>query len=64
MNFMPRMNGRPAASIAWFASEIMPASATTVTSGSWRAAMNALMAGSTVSALLPSKAETISGNPA
>ena len=31
---MPRMNDRPAASIAfWFASEIIPASATTVTSG-------------------------------
>jgi hypothetical protein len=32
--FMPRMNDRPAASMAfWFASEIMPASATTVMSG-------------------------------
>jgi hypothetical protein len=37
---MPRMNDRPAASIAfWFASEIIPASATTVTSGSRWAAM-------------------------
>jgi hypothetical protein len=33
--FIPRMNDGPAASIAfWFASEIIPASATTVTSGS------------------------------
>jgi hypothetical protein len=32
--------GRPAASMAfWFASEIMPASATTVTSGRWWAAV-------------------------
>ena len=32
---MPRMNDSPAASIAfWFASEIIPASVTTVTSGS------------------------------
>ena len=63
---MPRMNDRPAASMAfWFASEIMPASATTVTSGSWWAAMNVSMTGSMVfvSALLPSKAETMSGNP-
>jgi hypothetical protein len=36
------MDDSPAASIAfWLASEIMPASATTVTSGSWRAVMNA-----------------------
>jgi hypothetical protein len=36
---MPKMNDRPAASIAfWFASEIIPASATTVTSGSRRVA--------------------------
>ena len=43
----------------------MPASATTVTSGSWCAAMNASMTGSIVlvSALLPSNADTISGNP-
>ena len=63
---MPRMNDRPAASMAfWFASEIMPASATTVTSGSWWAAMNFPMTGSMVlvSARLPSKAETMSGNP-
>ena len=63
---MPRMNDSPAASMAfWFASEIMPASATTVTSGSWWAAMNASMTGSMVlvSARLPSKAETMSGNP-
>jgi len=60
------MNDRPSASIAfWFASEIMPASATTVTSGSWWAAMNALTTGSMVlvSALLPSNALTMSGNP-
>ena len=59
---MPRMNDRPAASIAfWFASEIMPASATTVTSGSRWAAMNFSMTGSMVlvSALFPSNAETI-----
>ena len=44
---MPRMNDRPAASIAfWFASEIMPAPATTVTSGRRWAAMNASMTGS------------------
>ncbi len=64
---MPRMNDRPAASMAFmFASEIIPASATTVTSGSWWAAMNSSMTGSMVlvSALLPSNAETISGNPA
>ena len=63
---MPRMNDRPAASIAfWFASEIIPASATTVTSGRRWAAMNFSMTGSMVlvSARLPSKAETISGNP-
>ena len=43
----------------------MPASATTVTSGSWCAAMNASMTGSMVlvSALFPSNADTISGNP-
>jgi hypothetical protein len=63
---MPRMNDSPAASIAfWFASEIMPASATTVTSGSRCAAMNFSMTGSMVlvSARLPSNAETMSGNP-
>ena len=61
------MNDSPAASIAfWLASETMPASATTVTSGSRWAAMNASMTGSMVlvSALFPSNAETISGNPA
>jgi hypothetical protein len=44
-------------------SETMPASATTVTSRSWWAAMNATMVGSmvVVSARLPSKACTISG---
>ena len=60
------MNESPAASIAfWFASLIIPASATTVTSGSWWAAMNASITGSIVlvSALLPSNAVTISGNP-
>ncbi len=56
---MPRMNDRPAASIAFMlASEIMPAPATMVTPGSWRAAMNFSMTGSMVlvSARLPSKA--------
>jgi hypothetical protein len=60
------MKDRPAASIAfWFASEIVPASATTVTSGSWCAAMNFSMTGSIVlvSALSPSKALIMSGNP-
>jgi hypothetical protein len=60
------MNDRPAASIAfWFASEIIPASATTVTSGSRWAAMNFSITGSMVlvSALFPSNAETMSGNP-
>ena len=63
---VPRMNDSPAASIAfWLASDIMPASATTVTSVSWWAAMNALITGSivAVSALLPSNASTVSGNP-
>ena len=63
---MPRMNDSPAASMAfWLASEIMPASATTVTSGSRWAAMNFSMTGSMVlvSALLPSNAETMRGNP-
>jgi hypothetical protein len=62
----PRMNDRPAASMAfWFASLTIPASATTVTSGSWRAVMNDLMTGSIVlvSALLPSNALTMSGKP-
>jgi hypothetical protein len=63
---MPRMNDKPAASMSfWFASEIIPASATTVISGSWWAAMNASITGSIVlvSALFPSNAETMSGNP-
>ena len=39
---MPKMNDSPAASMAyWFASLTIPASATTVTSGTWSAAMNA-----------------------
>jgi hypothetical protein len=48
------------------AAETMPASATTVTSGSWWAFMNAWMVGSivVVSALLPSNALTINGKPA
>ena len=52
----PRMNDSPAASIAfWLASEIMPASATTVMSGNWWAVMNDSITGSIVlvSALLP-----------
>ena len=63
---MPKMNDRPAASMSfWFASEIIPASATTVTPGSWWSVMNASITGSMVlvSALFPSNAETISGNP-
>lgn len=63
----PRMNDNPACSIArWLAAEIMPASATTVTSASWWACMKARIVGSivAVSALLPSNASTISGNPA
>ena len=63
----PRMNDSPAAcSATWLASEIIPASATTVTSVSWWAVLNALMTGTmvAVSALLPSKAATVSGNPA
>ena len=63
---MPRMNDSPAASISLrFVSEIIPASATTVTPGSWWAFMNASMTGSIdfVSAMLPSNAETMSGNP-
>jgi hypothetical protein len=44
----------------------MPASATTVTSGSWWAVMKDSVTGSIVlvSAMSPSKAWTISGNPA
>jgi hypothetical protein len=60
------MNDSPAASISfWFASLTMPASATTVTSGSWWAAMNSRITGSMVlvSALFPPNALTISGNP-
>ena len=65
--FVPRMNDRLAASMACLLlAEIMPASATMVTSGSWWAVMNARMVGSmvVVSAVLPSNASTISGNPA
>ncbi len=54
--YMPRMNDSPAASMAFmFASEIIPASATTVTPGRACAAVNCLMTGSIVlvSALLP-----------
>jgi hypothetical protein len=55
----------PAGSATWLASEIMPASATTVTSVSWWAILNVLITGSmvAVSARLPSKASTVSGNP-
>jgi len=63
---MPRMNESPAASMAfWFASEIMPAPATTVISGNWWAIMKDSMTGSIVlvSAMLPSKALIVSGNP-
>ena len=62
----PKMNESPAASMArWLASETMPASATITTSVRPWAAMNALSVGSivVVSALLPSNALTISGNP-
>jgi hypothetical protein len=61
----PRMNDNPASSIAfWLAAEIMPASATIVTSGRSWACMKARMVGSmvSVSALLPSNASTINGN--
>jgi hypothetical protein len=56
-----RLSGRP-----WLALEIVPASATTVTSAVWWAALKALTTGSVVavSALLPSNASTVSGNPA
>jgi len=60
------MNDNPAAWMAtWLASEIIPASATTVTSLSWWAVLKALITGSivAVSALLPSNASTIRGNP-
>jgi len=63
---IPRMNDSRAASICfWFASLTIPASATTVTSGRPCAVMNGSMTGSMVlvSALLPSNADTISGNP-
>ena len=63
---MARMNDSPAASMSfWFASDTIPASATTVTSGSWCAAMKDSMTGSMVlvSALFPSNALTMSGNP-
>jgi hypothetical protein len=61
------MNDSPAASIdRRLPSEIVPASATTVTSVSRWAAMNAGNVGSivAVSARLPSNASTLSGNPA
>jgi hypothetical protein len=50
---------------ALLASETIPASATIVTSGSWWAAINAVIVGSMVGGLgaLPSNASTISGNP-
>ena len=60
------MKDNPAASIALrLASDNIPASATTVTSVSWCAAMNAVMVGTmvAVSALLPSNASTINGKP-
>src|SRR5271167_408017 len=63
---VPRMNESPeACSAIWLASEIIPASATTVTSVNWWAVLNALMTTSmvAVSALLPSKASTASGKP-
>jgi hypothetical protein len=61
------MNDRPAASIClWLTAETMPASAITVTSLNWWAFMNDWIVGSivVVSALLPSNALTINGNPA
>jgi hypothetical protein len=63
---VPRMNESPeTCSAIWLASEIIPASATTVTSVNWWAVLNALMTGSmvAVSALVPSKASTASGKP-
>ena len=62
----PRMNDRPASSIAfWLPAETIPASATTVTSVSWCAAAKAWTAGTivVVSALFPSNAWTIKGKP-
>jgi hypothetical protein len=51
---MPTMNVRPAASIAfWFASDITPTSATTVTSGSRWAAMNSSITGLGVASTVP-----------
>ena len=49
----------------WFAADTIPASATIVTSGSWWAAMNDVIVGIivSVSALLPSNASSMSGNP-
>src|SRR6201986_1849821 len=61
------MNDNPAASIAFrLACDSIPASATTVTSDSRCAVMNAVIVGIivAVSALLPSNASTINGNPA
>jgi hypothetical protein len=61
------MNDSPAASIArLFASETMPASATTVTADRSCSRRNVVRTGSivVVSARLPSNACTISGNPA
>ena len=63
----PRMNDNPASSIAfWLAAEIMPASATIVTSARRWASIKERIVGSMVrvSARLPSNASTISGNPA
>ena len=58
---MPRVNDSPAASMAfWLTSEIMLASATTVTSGGHER-LDRRQHG-LVSALLPWKAETISGS--
>ena len=60
------MKDRPWASMArMFASQIIPESATMVTSSRPWAAMNFLRVGTMVvlSALLPSKALTLSGNP-
>ena len=60
------MNDNPAAVMAfWLASEIIPASATTVTSVSWWAVLKASMTGSivSVSGSLPLNAPTASGKP-
>lgn len=62
----PTMNLNPASSRSFrLASDIMPASATTVTCGSPCAAANASMTGTMVlvSPVLPLKAWTCSGNP-